>query len=151
MQAPGIVPPIAAAPLKELRVLLASGEKLSVGLPEVDRLRAEIRRREWMDLARRVVGTKVTTKKVSARERERHGYIERRERSGTRGGAAHTSKGLRLRWDACGRRGSLAQGRPKLQYDGVQVAAPAYLRAAYAMGSSCGMLVMHGPYILSKS
>jgi hypothetical protein len=65
MQAPVTAPSIASAPLKELRVLLASGEKLSVGLPEVDRLRAEIRRREWMDTARRVVGSKVTTKKVS--------------------------------------------------------------------------------------
>ena len=42
------------APLKKMREVLHSGQRLGTSLAEVDQLRADIRRREWEENAKRV-------------------------------------------------------------------------------------------------
>lgn len=42
------------APLKRMREVLHVGQRLGVDIPEVERLRLDIRRREWEDAAKKV-------------------------------------------------------------------------------------------------
>lgn len=42
------------APLKRMREVLHAGQRLGVDIPEVERLRLDIRRREWEDAAKKV-------------------------------------------------------------------------------------------------
>ena len=41
------------APLKRMREVLHAGQRLGVDIPEVERLRLDIRRREWEDAAKK--------------------------------------------------------------------------------------------------
>lgn len=50
-------------PLKKMREVLHAGQRLGTNLAEVEELRAEIRRREWEESAKRVILlTKLSTK-----------------------------------------------------------------------------------------